>query len=255
MQSQRYFLGWRSSGVGSSKSETNSAHSARHDSTAALFQICRWRASWTSSVSSSLLESFSRGRRSYLPRTCWELCGRRRCRSVAMSAARLSSQLPTRPELLRARYEDVKDNPHERLVPILSQNPKPLYVRNLIRLLPRCDSTHEDINRLQRKHSFHYAYEESDTERKCLVIGYQFRENASADEIARGVQKLRASKRRLVESRKQWNPVYQREAQQRLQQRRARLQTRPDAPLLQRREGTSSKHPEWARGIGKRKAW
>ncbi|KAL1998518.1 hypothetical protein VTN02DRAFT_6024 [Thermoascus thermophilus] len=140
--------------------------------------------------------------------------------------------------LLRARYGDVKDaEQDQRLFFRFSPNPNPLYVRNLIRMLPRRGRTHADIRRedmLQREYSFHNAYEDSDTEKEHPIIGFQFRETASPDEVARGLQKMRVSRERLVESCKRWGPVYQREAQQRLRERRLRHQTRPDAPSLGR---------------------
>ncbi|PWY77440.1 hypothetical protein BO70DRAFT_380696 [Aspergillus heteromorphus CBS 117.55] len=85
----------------------------------------------------------------------------------------------------------------------LSPNLLPLYISNLIHMLPRRHHTHAEIrreDRYQREYVYHYAYPDDDTEQENPVFGFQFSEELKDDEqyIARGLARLRESRKRLA---------------------------------------------------------
>ncbi|KAM3075774.1 hypothetical protein ACMFMG_007900 [Clarireedia jacksonii] len=103
---------------------------------------------------------------------------------------------------LSQRYEENNDE-DLRLFFRFSPNPCPLYVRNLIHLLPKRNRTHADIRRediLQRDFHYQYAYDSTDKDKAHPIIGYQFSDQGRSEvEIAEGVERLALSRQRLAE--------------------------------------------------------
>ncbi|PWY94121.1 hypothetical protein BO94DRAFT_553946 [Aspergillus sclerotioniger CBS 115572] len=88
----------------------------------------------------------------------------------------------------------------------LSPNDFPLYVCNLIHLLPQRNRTDAEIrrqDRRQREYIYHYAYAEDDSDHSYPIFGFQFNDNlkANKEEIARGLEKLQRSRQRLQQQR------------------------------------------------------
>jgi hypothetical protein len=98
----------------------------------------------------------------------------------------------------QAHQYDRNDDADQRIFFRFSPNPCPLYVRNLIHLLPRRKRTHADIRRqdgLQRELPYRYAF----TDGVYPIFGYQFSDpNIEQEEIVRNIKKLRLSRQRLA---------------------------------------------------------
>ncbi|KAH8691641.1 hypothetical protein BGW36DRAFT_388710 [Talaromyces proteolyticus] len=112
-----------------------------------------------------------------------------------------------------AHAYDVNNNADGSIFFRFSPNPCPLYVRNLIHLIPRRNRSHVDIrreDRLEREYStYQYAYQanEQGTDKVDRIIGYQFGGGGYTpdnDEVARNVERVRLARNRLAE-RMKWS--------------------------------------------------
>ncbi|OJJ77172.1 hypothetical protein ASPBRDRAFT_50124 [Aspergillus brasiliensis CBS 101740] len=110
-------------------------------------------------------------------------------------------------DTLRQRDQSrIDPNDTGRLFFRLSPNDFPLYVCNLVHLIPQRPRTEAEIrreDRHQRDYNYHYAYPEDDPEHVNPIFGFQFSEELkeNKDEIARGLDKLQRSRKRLQQQR------------------------------------------------------